>query len=124
MRIACLRAGVAGFLAFATGAQTPVDTVRAVDLVTGQPTGPSLPRSAEEFALQDRDYSARALFMEAHGKFLSARDRYRPMLEASYLMQRTAEIKNEAGHFDLDHVKVDGRLRFPVYPDSYLILGP
>jgi hypothetical protein len=124
MRIACLRAGVAGFLAFASGAQTPVGPF-GQDPVTGETIAARpAPRSGEEFAVQDRDYSARALFMEAHGSFLNARDRYRPMLEASYLMHRTAEVKGEPGHFDLDHVRVDGRVRWPVDPDSFLIVGP
>jgi hypothetical protein len=95
----------------------------------GQSRALSLP-GIEEFVAdfgkqpQERDYSARTLFHEAHAKFVNGMDRYRPDLRASFGQIIDGNVKSETGDFDVDEWYAEGRLHWYTDPDSYVIYGP
>lgn len=72
---------------------------------------------------QDGSYTPGALFMKAHGAFLLEQEYWQPQVEANLSLMSDAEVKSQAGDFNLAHIRARGSDRFYVDPDSFLKLG-
>ncbi|MEO6595746.1 MAG: hypothetical protein ABIP94_13425 [Planctomycetota bacterium] len=69
------------------------------------------------------DYSLRAVFADAHGEFMSRRERYDPQIEFRARLIPEIGINHEPGSFDLLDYNFDGEVPAIVSPDGYLLFG-
>lgn len=78
---------------------------------------------ATSVAPQERDYSPKALFHDAHGDFLVEADRYEPEVRARLGWQPNGRLQSVPGDFDMTELAIDGRVPIEVDPDNALLVG-